>query len=522
MMECRMIRSAENTSADSPQGTSGLFEDKKMKNTQKIYRSIISAAAAALFLFTAAGTGILFAEESRTGYRLISQRTSGDGDLVEKTFDAAGNLLLEMDPQTQQNVSVPKTEENGGETAKETSEENKTEKDTPRTVIQKIPMKVTSRQKYEEIFIQEGNLLPGERAKSTLGAWHFLENDTLIKIEETAMKQELDLAQPLFGVDIKDSHIHIFRPDGFLTRNELDTVNIQGNTLLVDYILPNRTNVQIGESWKQSPDTMGMLLQMDLVFNLDIQTTLTDVQKNIAILETSGWLEGSYEGNTSKLEVKGKSYFDLKRGRIVWFGLVIEEKRTAGYVTPGMDVTAKVQYKITPLTESKNLTDATVGKIAFDEAQYGLLLFEDPGKAWRVVLTPEWEPMNHNKYQSNFRLVSNGELVAQCSIASIRDTRSTLDLKPEEYTAKVREMLKDQFESILDVKSMQRDDNTEITRVDVAAKYEDMDLRMYYYLLTRKGESPRQCTVVFTLEENLVEKFGETNEELIQSFTWGD
>ena len=492
-----------------------------MKSTQKIYRLVISAAAALSLIVTSGNA--LRAEEAKTGYRLISQRTPGNVDLVEKTFDAAGNLLLEMDPQTQQNVSAPKSPngENENENADPNADPN-ADAAASKTVIQKIPMKVTSRQKYEEIFIQEGNLLPGERAKSTLGAWHFLENDTLIKIEETAMKQELDLAQPLFGVDIKDSHIHIFRPDGFLTRNELDTVNIQGNTLLVDYILPNRTNVQIGESWKQSPDTMGMLLQMDLVFNLDIQTTLTDVQKNIAILETSGWLEGSYEGNTSKLEVKGKSYFDLKRGRIVWFGLVIEEKRTAGYVTPGMDVTAKVQYKITPLTESKNLTDATVGKIAFDEAQYGLLLFEDPGKAWRVVLTPEWEPMNHNKYQSNFRLVSNGELVAQCSIASIRDTRSTLDLKPEEYTAKVREMLKDQFESILDVKSMQRDDNTEITRVDVAAKYEDMDLRMYSYLLTRKGESPRQCTVVFTLEENLVEKFGETNEELIQSFTWGD
>ncbi len=513
-----MIRSAETLPQTPRRGTGGLLEDKKMKNTQKIYRSVISAAAAA-------GTGILFAEESKTGYRLISQRTSGDVDLVEKTFDAAGNLLLEMDPQTQQNVSVPKTEENGGktakETSKETSKENEAENETSRTVIQKIPMKVTSRQKYEEMYIQEGNLLPGERAKSTLGAWHFLENDTLVKIEETAMKQEIDLTQPLLGVDIKDSHIRIFRPEGFLTRNELDTVNIQGNTLLVDYILPNRTNVQIGESWKQSPDTMGMLLQMDLVFNLDIRTKLADVQKNIAILETSGWLEGSYEGNTSKLEVSGKSYFDLNRGRIVWFGLVIQEKRTAGYITPGMDVTAKIQYRITPMPESKNLTDTTVGKIAFDEAQYGLLLFEDPGKAWRVVLTPEWEPMNHNEYQSNFRLISNGELVAQCSIASIRDTKNTLELKPEEYAAKVREMLKEQFESILDVKTMQRDDKTEITRVDVSAKYEDMNLRMYYYLLTQKGASPKQCTVVFTLEENLVEKFGEANEEIIQSFTWG-
>ncbi|MBQ2822007.1 MAG: hypothetical protein IJF17_10555 [Thermoguttaceae bacterium] len=451
-------------------------------------------------------------------YSLISQRKAGDVDIVEKKFDAAGSLLVELDPQTHASVSSPGREEKNKQADEKKNPENQ-EQTNSKPLIQKIPMKVSSTQKYEEIFIQEGNLLHGENAKSTLGAWYFLENNTNIKIENTESKPVLDLNQPLIGVDIKNTLINFFRPDGFLERSELDVINVQGNTLLVDYILPKR-KVKIGESWKQSPDTMGMLLQMDLVFNLDIQTTLTEVKKNIAILDTAGWIEGSYEGNTSKIDVTGKAYFDLNRGRIVWFGLVIQEKRTAGFIAPGMDVTAKVQYQIKPLTTSEKLNDQTVSKITFDETKYGMILCRDPGKAWKVVMTTDWEPLSMNEYQSSFRLLREGELVAQCSIAKIQNTKGTLGLKPEDYAQNIKEMLKDGFDSILDIKTMKIDEETEAVRVDVAAKYENLPLRMIYYLITRKGTKPVQYTMVFTLEEDLLEKFANANEPVIQSFSW--
>lgn len=469
------------------------------------------------FVFLFAGT-ILLADEEKTlpkTYRLVSSRQPGSVDLVEKTFDAAGTLMLELDPKLLVSKESPASEEK--RKAKETSKESG---DDQKPIVQSIPMKVTSRQAYEEMLIQPGNLLQGENAKSTLGAWYFLKNDTQIKIDENEAKPILDLNQPLIGVDIKGAQVNFFRQDGFLTRDELDLVNVQGNTLLLDHILPNKS-VKVGDSWKQSPDTMALLLQLDLVFNLDIQTTLTDVQKNVAILETKGWIEGSYEGNTSKINVTGKAFFDVTRGRILWFGMVIEEKKTAGYVTPGMDVTAKIQYKIKPLEESKNLTSDATSKLAFDESQYGLILFEDPGKTWKFVLTPDWEPMDQNKFQSNFRLLRDGELVAQCTVAKVQNPKISMDTKPEDFANAVKEMLKENFQSILDVKTLKSADGSDIYRVDVAAKYEDLDLRYICYLITQKDEKdPKQYTMIFTLEDELTEKFGEANEQMIQSFSW--
>ncbi|MBQ9454781.1 MAG: hypothetical protein IJU53_03830 [Thermoguttaceae bacterium] len=470
-----------------------------------------------VFVILLAGTVLLAQEEdaSKKTYRLVSSRQSGSVDLVEKSFDAAGTLQLELDPDSLVSKSSPGNEEK--KNAKDSSKEAESAKEP---VIQSIPMKVTSRQSYEEMLIQAGNLLQGENAKSTLGAWYFLENETGIKIGESEAKPELNLNQPLIGVDIKGAQVNFFRQDGFLTRDELDLVNVQGNTLLLDHILPNKS-VKVGDSWKQSPDTMALLLQLDLVFNLDIQTTLSEVKKNVAILETKGWIEGSCEGSTSKINVTGKAFFDVTRGRILWFGMVIEEKRTAGYVTPGMDVTAKVQYKIKPLDESKNLTSDATSKLTFDEAQYGLILFEDPGDAWKFVLTPDWEPMNQNKYQSNFRLLREGELVAQCTVAKVQTPKISQNMKPDEFANEVKEMLKDNFQSILDVKTLKSADGSDVYRVDVAAKYEGLDLRYICYLITQKdAKEPKQYTMIFTLEDELLEKFSDANEQMIQSFSW--
>ncbi len=449
-------------------------------------------------------------------YSLISKRDSGDVDLIEKTFDAAGTLLLEIDPNTHVSKASPGREQSDNDEKKDQKSDEKMET-SQEPLIQKIPMKVKSKQKYEEMLIQSGNLLQGENSKSTLGAWYFHENETTIQIDKPEAKPSLDQNQPHIGIDICNAHPNFFRKDGFLTRDELDVINVQGNTLLADYFLPNRDGVKIGDSWKLSPDAMGIMLQMDLVFNLDIKTKLVEVKKNIAILETSGWLEGSYEGNTSKIDVTGKAYFDLNRGRIVWFGLVIKEKRTAGFISPGMDVTAKIQYKITPQKSSKTLTPELASALEFDQEKYGLLLYQDPGKVWQFVLSPEWEPMNQNELQSNFRLLRDGQLVAQCTVSKVQATTATKNIKPEDFAEEIKGMLKDQFDSVLDLKTQKREDGSNVIRVDVAAKYEGIALRIFYYLIT-KGDL--QYTVVFTLEDNLLENFGELNETMVQSFTW--
>ena len=221
-------------------------------------------------------------------YRLISSRKDGSVDRVEKEIEIAGKLIYEIDPQTAQSVATPTREEI-------------TKSDGSKRYIQRVPMKIDGKQTYEECFIQRGNTLQGELAKSTLGAWYFLADELKMEVDTTTEEPKLDSENPLMAVDIRDAKTHIFRPGGTLTREELDIVNLQANSLLLDFMLPNRADIRVGDTWKQSPDVMGLMLQLDLVFQLDVRTKLSEVKKTIAVLETSGWVEGSSDGTASKI-----------------------------------------------------------------------------------------------------------------------------------------------------------------------------------------------------------------------------
>ncbi|MDO4584972.1 MAG: hypothetical protein Q4D62_12815 [Planctomycetia bacterium] len=447
----------------------------------------------------------VWAEEptAETTYRLVSQRKAGDVDLVQKEIDVAGRLVIYQDA-AGESVSRPALSEEASSRQKE----------------RKIPLKIHGEQEYEETLITQGNLLQGEQGKPTLGAWYFLKDETSIQIDSETATPHLKPEQPLMGVDIHDAEVHIFRPDGLLTREEKDLVDLQGNTLLLDFLLPNRGGMKIGDSWKQSPDTIALLLQLDLIFQLDVQTKLLEVKKGIAILETSGWVEGSSDGTSSKMDVTGKMYFDLNRGRIVWFGMLIRENRAAGYVAPGMEVVARLQYRIRPLKQPQHLTESVVSNITFDNTRYDQLLFEDVGQVWRCVLDSSWYATTWNERQATFRMVRGGNLIAQCSVASPINVQETQDLSLEAFAENIQKTLGAGFGEIVEQTETLRDDGTRIYRIDVSGKVDELPLRWIYYLLTRKGEKPLQETVVFTVEEKLLEDFGSADSMMIESFEW--
>ncbi|MDO4575268.1 MAG: hypothetical protein Q4D98_08650 [Planctomycetia bacterium] len=438
-------------------------------------------------------------------YKLVSKRKPGDVDHVQKQIDVAGRLVVFVNPQTGTSVSTPATNTEADTHA------NKKE--------QRIPLKVRGIQELEEVFIEPGNFLQGEQAKSTLGAWYFLKDDTTLTVDNKEEKPKLQPDSPLMAVDIREANVRLFRPEGLLTREEHDLVDLQGNTLLLDFLLPHR-EMKIGESWKQSPDVMAVLLQLDLVFQMDIQSKLLEVKKNTAIIEISGWIEGSSDGTSSKMDVQGKYYFHLPTGRITWFGIIIRENRAAGYVVPGMEVVARLQYRIKPLATPEHLTPAVVEKITFDPKQYDLLSFTDPGKQWQFLMDSHWYATNWNERQSNFRLVKGGNLIAECSVATPVDVQSTQKFTLEQFVENIQKTLGDSFKEIVSQNSSTRDDGTTIYRVDVSGVVEDLQLRWIYYLITRNGEQPRQETAVFIVEEKLLEAFQSSDQQMIESFEW--
>ncbi|MDO4551526.1 MAG: hypothetical protein Q4C96_09795 [Planctomycetia bacterium] len=451
-------------------------------------------------------------------YLLRSKRKAGTVDEVNRTLDVRGMLIYEVDAVTGQSVASAA----GGDGIPPLGPGGVPRKLQKQT--RKIPISVTGNQTYEEMLVASGNLLQGESAKPTLGAWYFLRDDAKFVVEAAEQTQKLDERARLFGVNIHDAEIRYFRPESLLTREERDLLDQQGISLLLDFLLPNR-EVKIGESWAQSADVMGLLLQLDMVFQLEVKTTLKEVKGKIAVLETEGWIEGSSDGTASKMNLKCVTYFHLVSGRIVWNGITLKEKRSAGHVAPEMDVSARVQYTIKPLKKSENLTEEVLSKIVFDDALSEKLMFLEPGGLWRCEMDARWYPTIFHERQATFRMVEKGDLIAQCTVLTSPKTLSPVQLTLDGFFEEIKKTFRGEIKEVRDSSKLETEDGTIIYRVEFTGEVDGLSISwIYYYIykleIAEKKESARQVTVAFTVEENLLGTFGTSDQQMIQTFQW--
>lgn len=456
-------------------------------------------------------------ENKSASYSLISKRVSGTVDQVERKIDVQGKLIFEVDVETGESTAKAAGDDSLSAAAAKNPPRNAKKRE------QKIPMHVSGIQTYEEMLVTRGNLLQGEKALPTLGVWAFLKDEVKITVDKDEQSQTLNPNGLLFGLNIHDAKINYFRPGDLLTREEKDLLDQQGNTLLVDFLLPNR-KVKIGESWNQPPELMGLMLQLEMVYQMEVTTTLEEVKNNTAILKTAGWIEGSSDGTASKIELTGQTYFHIPSGRITWNGLIIKETRSAGHVAPGMEVTARLQYTIKPLAKSEKLTEETVSKIVFEDSQAARLLCLDPGGVWRCEMDARWFATSYNPESATFRMVDKGDLIAQCTITTSPSTQSPPDITLNTFQDEIKKSLQGTIEAVADSSQIETEDGTKIYRVEFTGKVDDLPLNWTAYRIYKpavaKKSVARQIMLIFTVEEKLVEAFQLADQTIIQTFQW--
>ncbi|MHB8897888.1 MAG: hypothetical protein ACYC6Y_03985, partial [Thermoguttaceae bacterium] len=177
---------------------------------------------------------------------------------------------------------------------------------------------------------------------------HYSTATAAIEVDGQQSRQTLRDERRLMGVSVDEKKGMLYSPSGPLSEDELDLVELPGNTLVLDRLLP-ANRVAVGDVWKVSDELAGILLGLDAVSLSDLKCQLSSVKDSVALVELSGMVEGAVQGVSTEIEVRAKCQFGLVARRITWFGLLIQEKRSVGHVGPGLDVTARLQAKITTI-----------------------------------------------------------------------------------------------------------------------------------------------------------------------------
>lgn len=341
-----------------------------------------------------------------------------------------------------------------------------------------------------------------------------------LKIGREGLKPTLRPERCLIGVKINAAAATLFSPRGPLTRKELELIDVLGNSLLLDRFLPQEA-VVVGQSWRHSEKLMASLLGLDAVAQADMQSRLTKVAGNAARMELAGRVEGALYGVSTDIEMKAKYRFDLRSRRIDWFALLVKERRNASPVTDGVDVVARLQMQISPKAESKQLTDAELKGLSLEpNAELQQLTYESADGGWQLSHDRGWHVCRDRKDLCVLRMLDRGELLSQCNVSSLPKLASGKEVTLTQFQDDLKRALGEDFGEFVEAGQRAGEANYREYRVVVRGKVSELPIQWDYYLIT--DQHGHQVVFGFTVEEELVEQFGEAGRKLARSLRFID
>ncbi len=347
---------------------------------------------------------------------------------------------------------------------------------------------------------------------------HYEKADASIQVGDQQFRPSLRDQRRLIGVELRELKPVLYSPHGPLTREELDLIDVQGNTLLLERLLPSE-QVAVGDSWKHSHDVLAALLGLDAVASSDAQSVLQSVEQGAAKLEMAGQVEGSIHGRPTRLQVRAKYRFDLELGRITWFALLLKEDREVSPIGPGLDVVARLQIKIEPNAAAKQLEEPALKNVFLGAtAELEQLSYTSPDRTWRALLDRRWVLISDSKDLTVFRMVDEGKYIAQCNV-------STLAAQPKEVTLshfqdEIRRALGKDFRRFVRAGQAMTDGEQRVFRVEVQGESSGIPMDWIYYRIVDK--SNQGIVVLFALESSLADRFRESDRDLVRTLRFAE
>jgi hypothetical protein len=309
-----------------------------------------------------------------------------------------------------------------------------------------------------------------------------------------------------------------FSPQGPLSIEELDLLNIPGNSLLLDGLLPGGP-ARAGDTCTPPKALLAALLGLEKLLESDVQSVLKEVTPEVARFELAGKAQGTVHDVLAQLEVKARYRFDRRLGRVDWLGLVTRESRPAGVVERGIEAAARLQVRITPQTTAPDLEPEALKDLVLEPDKYATrLIHESPEGQWRLLYDRRWHVISDQGRVATLRFLDEGQPLAQCIISLLPPRTEDKPMALEEFQREIRQALGKEFGSFVSAAESETagEGGYRAYRVVVRGAGEASPLEWRYYLLADK--SGRAAAMTFTLEANAAERLGHADRLLLEGF----
>ncbi len=415
----------------------------------------------------------LEAEES-TQYLLQADLSPGDATVVSVDLEVGGDLIMR--------------------------DENSKEK--------KLPMSVAGTLNYQEqIVAQSDHLVRSLRKYSQASA--------TIQVGDHRIEKSLPAELHLVAADLGTGQSAINGCESPLSREQLDLINVVGNSLALDQLLPGRKMAE-GENWDHDGTTLGALLGMDHVAVCEVSSVIIGQSHNQIQIRIAGTVHGTIDGTTTEIDLRGAYLFHQKLGRITKFNLAIKEKRAVSQIIPGLDVVAKVKIVISPDETQSPFSDALIEQTSdVSQPLRSALRYRSTEQGYQFLHSTHWFVTAEQRDLLSLRCLQDSDLIAHCNVTTLPARSAGRNTSLEQFQGDVRASLGDNLDEIAAATQWTTSQGLDCLGVIANGKVKGVAVQWRYYLLAADG-LPR-VTFAVTVEQSQLKRFNDADRELVDS-----
>ena len=419
------------------------------------------------------------ANKAPESFELAAKRQPGDAVQVTVALEVGGDLL------------VPETPEGKS----------------------KLPMSVVASLAYSEQLLS-WSADPAEPARALR---QYTQARATIKTDEQGAEPLLPADRRTVVAELAGSDIAIAGLDQPLSREQYDLLDVVGNSLAIDRILPNRA-MKKDESWDVDAAAIGPLLGMDHVAVCEVRSTVVGMEKRQVQLRLAGVVHGTVEGAVTEMNLRGAYLFHLDEERITKFNLTIEEKRKAGEVNSGLDVVAKLTLVAAPLDTRKALA---IHKPMLEKARdmkietLRQIAVDAPARGYRFAHDTSWYVTAEKREQLSLRLLEQGDLLAHCNVTTLPPRLAGNPMTLADFEKDVVKSLGDKIDKVETATEWTSVAGRHCLGVFANGTVEDVPVQWRYYHVA--DDAGRRATISVTVEQSLLVRFADADRPIVDS-----
>jgi len=374
-----------------------------------------------------------------------------------------------------------------------------------------LKMSVMAEFSYHERW-QQGN---PQQLSGLRSVRYYQPTKATLKVEDKQEEPQLREDRRLIAIDSgPDQRPNLYSPSGPLTRDELDLLDIPGNSLLLYTVLPAEA-VPLRAKWKAPAECWAAILGLDVVGHTDVESTLAKIDNETALIESQGSLIGAIGGVSTEIELRANCLFELKTGKISHFGLAFHEKRAIGPISPGLDVVSRLRVTLTPLTESADLSPEKLKNVPVEPNPVVLLLsYQHPG-AYKFHYDRDWYVFKETPTALILRRLEAGEFLAQCNVTSGVAPAKDDQVNLQTFQDQVRKALGKNFQAFKEVEQVPTTTSRRIYRLAADGMTDMVPVHWIYFLVL--DDTERRVVFTLTTEPRHLPRIGESDYQMATS-----